>query len=545
MPKNKTPQTGKTKANDLLAIPAKRVKKENTKKPDGLLAKPAVVEKVNAKKAPALKFQKKSSDNLRIFSDKYKPVVSEKLKVCRQILKSYIKLLFGKSEFAQSNDVHVNEVIAEKRKEVRQAIDVSLKAAVRVITVMVVLFVVWGGFAPLESSVIASGFVTVETNRKTVQHLEGGIISEILVKEGDTVVKGQQLLYLNSTSANAQQQLIMGQYIGALANEGRLIAERDGEAAIQFSNELYDYYDQTKIIDLTDAQTKMFENRKNSLQGKIDILDDKIRQYKKQIGSLEVQVKEIVKQTGIVADQVKTSQALFDKGYGQKSKLLEFKNRYSELKGREAELEAQIATTNGSISEAKLQIINEKNNFLKDVMDELKDVQQKISGFREQLQASKDVLERTVITAPQSGKVTGLRQHTIGGVISPGAPLMDIIPQNDKLHIEARVQLQDIDVVHEGLESRVLLSAYRSRVSPRLAGTIKYVSADKFTDDKSGVQYYLAHVEINENSLKKLGSEITLYPGMPAEVFITTGSTTFLKYLLRPLMDSFYRSVRD
>ncbi len=444
-----------------------------------------------------------------------------------------------------TNSANTDDKIAAKKNEVAVAIHISVKSAIRIIIMLLILFIAWGGFAPIESAVVAPGSITVETNRKTVQHLEGGIIAEILVKEGDTVVLGQPLLYLNSTSANSQQQLILGQYITSLASESRLITERDNVDTIKFSKELDEHHDQAKVTELVDGQSKLFLTRRGALQGKIDILEEKIRQYVKQIQSLETQRRELGNQLDIVSDQIESAQELFNKGYGQKPKLLEYKNNLASLKGRHAELEAQIATTKGSISEAKFQIINEKNAFLKDVMDELKEVQQKISGFREQLQASKDVLARTMITAPQSGKVTGLRQHTIGGVISPGAPLMDIIPQNDKLLVEARVQLQDIDVVHETQAAKIMLSVYRSRIAPRVDGKVKYVSADKFTDEKTGVQYYLAHVIIDQKSLKKLGSEIVLYPGMPAEVFITTGSTTFLKYLLRPLTDAFYRSVRE
>lgn len=504
------------------------------------------------KRSMPLRGLKMHSKNFSIdpeFSDRYRQysqILVTNLKLCKQYLTEFVHLLFGKSNYApQAADITVGNKIETLKEEVRQAIHLCVRSAVRIITVIVLLFIVWGGLAPIESSVVAPGFIAVETNRKTVQHLEGGIIAEILVKEGDSVVQGQPLLYLNSTSANSQQQLILGQYITALASEARLVAERDSASSIIFPTELYEYPDQVKVIELTDGQSKLFITRGDSLKGKISILEEKISQFAQQIDSLEIQEQELGKQVSIVASQIKSAEELFNKGYGQKPKLLEYKNSFSALKGRQAELEAQISTTRGSISEAKFQIINERNAFLKEVMDELKDVQQKLSGFREQLQASKDVLERTVIAAPQSGKVTGLRQHTIGGVVGPGAPIMDIIPQNDKLRVEARVQLQDIDVVHEGLGAKVMLSAFRNRIAPRLQGTVKYVSADKFTDDKTGMQYYLAHVEINDADLKEVGAEVTLYPGMPAEVFITTGATTFLKYLLRPLTDSFYRSIRE
>lgn len=477
---------------------------------------------------------------------KYKPFVIEKWSVFKAVVKAYVSILFGKDSFVQSDvSGDINNKIEEKKRSLKSEVNSSFRFGVRIITVVFVVFILWGGLAPIKSAVVAGGFVIVETKRKTVQHLEGGIISEILVKEGDIVKRGQPLLYLNSTSANAEQQLIMGQYITALATEARLLAERDSLNDVNFSNEVINFYDKEKSSELIDSQKRLFSTRKNALNGTVEILKEKIQQYEKQIESFKSQRAEMNKQKMIVIDQVDTAQKLFEQGYGEKPKLLEYQKNLTEVKSRQAELEAQVSTTMGLISEAKLQIINENTQFLKDVMDELKDVQQKISGFREQLEASRDVLERTIITSPQAGKITGLKQHTIGGVISPGEPIMDIIPLDDKLLIEARVQLQDIDVVTEGQPSKVMLTAYRSRISPRLDGHISYISADKFVDDKTGTQYYLAYVEIDEKSKEELGKDMPLYPGMPTEVFITTGSTTLLKYLLRPLTESFYRSIRD
>ncbi len=461
---------------------------------------------------------------------------SEKME---DLLSKYFALIFKGVEFSGSIE---NE---ELNKDLRKTIKAPIKFGFIVISAVLVVFVLWGGIAPINSSAVAPGSITLEANRKTVQHLEGGIVSEILVKEGDFVVKNQPLVYLNSTSANAQQQLLLSQLITSVTTEARLVAERDNLDEISFPQEIYEYQDQNKIAELVNGQQGLFENRKAGLQGKTDILNEKISQYNKQIEGLIAQELEVKKQIGITAEQVHSAQTLFDKGFGQKPKLLDLKNTLSNLKGRLADLQAQTATTKGNISETEYQIINERNNFLKEVMDELKEVQQKISGYREQLQASKDVLERTVITAPQSGKITGLKVHTIGGVIGPGTQIMDIVPLDDKLIVEAYVQPQDIDVVHEGLKAKVLLTAYRSRISPRLDGKVIYVSADKFTNDKNGSQYFLAHVEIDVDSMRRFGKELSLYPGMPAEVFITIGSTTMLKYILRPLVESAQKSVRE
>lgn len=441
--------------------------------------------------------------------------------------------------------VRGHEKDTEMERQVRSAIGRPVRTGIWVIAGFFIVFFVWGGLAPIDSAVVAAGSVSLQANRKTVQHLEGGIVSEILVKEGDSVQKDQPLIYLNSASASAQQAVLMSQLVTALATESRLIAARDGADSITIPDELLKYNDQDKAAELIDGQVRIFENKKSALKGKIDILEERINQYEKQVIGLQTQGREVRKQLAIISQQIGTAQSLFEKGYGQKTKLLDLQNTESALKGKKADYEAQIATANGSIAETKLQILNEKNDYLKDVMDELKDVQQKISGFREQLQASTDVLERTVITAPMAGKVTGMKTHTVGGVIMAGAPLMEIIPPDDSMLIETYVETKDIDVVHEGLPAKILLTAYRSRVAPRIDGKVIYVSADKFTDEKTGRQYYTAHVQIDADSMKKLGQGMTLYPGMPAEVFITTGETTMLKYLARPLFDSMRKSVQD
>ena len=440
---------------------------------------------------------------------------------------------------------HSREKDTEMEREVRTVIASSVKSGFLVIAVLFVFFIIWGGLAPIDSAVVAPGSVSLQSNRKTVQHLEGGIISEILVKEGEFVEKNQPLIYLNASSASAQQSVLMGQLITELASESRLVAARDGTESIALPVELANYPDQAKVAELIDGQKRLFESKKSAKNGKIDILEERIGQYHEQITGLEIQGREVKKQLLITSEQIKTAQELFNRGYGQKSRMLEFQNSEAELQRKKAEYESQIATTNGSISETKLQVLNEENDYIKEVIDELKDVQQKISGFRDQLQAYNDVLARTVIYAPIAGKVTGLKQHTIGGVIMAGAPLMEIIPKDDSLEVEVYVQTQDIDVVHEGLPAKIMLTAYRSRVAPKVDGKVTYVSADKFTEDKTGKEYYMAHVKIDAESLKTLGDGMTLYPGMPAEIFITTGETTLLKYLARPLMDSVRKSVRE
>lgn len=434
---------------------------------------------------------------------------------------------------------------AEEIKEVTESIAPISKWGMIITAFVTGFFILWAGLAPLESASIATGSVVLHENRKTIQHLEGGIISEILVKEGDVVTQGQPLMTLNATSATAQQQLLLGQLRNALATEARLLAERDDLTEVNFDSIYEAGLANNKTEEVIASQKRLFETRRATIIGQVDILQERIMQYNDQIEGLSAQITEVKAQSALIGEEVKTVSHLLDKGLEQKPRLLALKRKQSELKGQAAQFISEIATIQGSISEVQLQMINVQNEYLKEVMTELKDVQQQVSDLREKLLASGDVLERTIIVAPQSGKITGLQFHTLGGVIAPGAQIMDIVPQNDKLIVEARVKPEDIDIVREGLEAKVMLSAYKSRFVPRLNGEVIYLSADKFTDEQTGQHYFLARIEINEEEIDNLAANVELYPGMPAESFIKTGESTFLNYLASPIIDSFRRSFKE
>lgn len=434
---------------------------------------------------------------------------------------------------------------AEGLKEVSQAIASSVHQAMMVLALVVLFFGVWGSLAPIDSAAIAPGSVILQSSRKTIQHLEGGIVDDIFVKDGDTVIVGQPLVRLDSTQAKARQQQIAGQLAAAHAAQARLLAERDGQEAITFPDNLISLKNNTEIAKIISSQESLFLTRTRALKGQVEVLEQQIAQYDKQIQGMESQIASVKEQSVLIAEEVKSVQELFDQGLSEKPRLLALKRSKADLSGREGEYLSQISKIRESITETKLQVFNIQNEYLKQTAAELEETQKNIADLEEQLRASRDVLDRTTVFAPQSGKVTGLKFHTIGGVIAPGTPIMEIVPQNDRLIIEASVSPQDIDVVHEGLEAKVMLSAYKSRFVPRLSGKVIHVSADRFTDENTGQPYYLARVEISEGVLEKLSADVELYPGMPAETFIVTGSRTFLGYMLSPIIDSFHRAFKE
>jgi HlyD family type I secretion membrane fusion protein len=431
------------------------------------------------------------------------------------------------------------------QEEVLDAIHPSVVWGMIITAVVFLFFGVWAGFAPLDSAAIANGSVVLSASRKTIQHLEGGIIAEILVKDGDVVTKGQPLIHLNATSANSQQDLLLGQMRIAKAAEIRLLAESENATQLNFDVPVLQDKTNPVVQDLIASQTKMFQTRRAAIIGQVGVLQERITQYNEQIKGLVAQGTEVKKQAVLINEEVKGVSALLAKGLEQKPRLLALQRRQSELDSDAAKHFSEIATIKGSISESNLQIINAKNDYLKDVMTQLKEVQQQVSDLQEKIQASGDVLKRTVITAPQSGKITGLKYHTIGGVITPGTPIMDIVPQDDVLIVEAQVRPQDIDVVREGQPAKVMLSAYKSRFVPRVEGKVIQISPDKFTNEKTGEPFFLARVEINKGAIEKLSKKVTLYPGMPAEVFITTGDGTFLQYLASPIINSLRRAFKE
>lgn len=406
------------------------------------------------------------------------------------------------------------------------------------------IFGLWSACAPLKTAAVAPGSVALDSNKKTIQHLEGGIIKDILVKEGDFVKAGQPLILLDETNAKARYDIVLSQMRAFRANEQRLIAERDSLEKPDFDIPLLKDKDNPDIATIINTQNRMFESRQQAVEGEINVLQQKIKQAQEEIGGLQAQEAAARKQLSYLNEEIATVQKLVEKGQALRPRLLALQRAASDIAGRQGEYSANIARAKQSITEAEVQIINVKNNRQNEVAKELRDVQTQIADFQERLKAAEDVFNRIAIVAPQAGEVTGLMFHTKGGVIQPGVPIMDIVPQDDKLIIEARVSPLDIDVVHTGLPARIRLSAYKTRRVPTLDGEVVTVSADRFVDKATNIPYYLARVEIDNDELKEL-HEVDLYPGMPADVLIVTGQRTLLSYLLNPIGDSFFRAFRE
>jgi HlyD family type I secretion membrane fusion protein len=405
-------------------------------------------------------------------------------------------------------------------------------------------FGVWATFAPLESAAVATGFIGVDTHTKTVQHLERGIIAAILVREGDEVVAGQPLVRLDDTQARAKLRQIRTRYYAALALGARLRAQRDGASHVTYPARLHDLATtKPDVADVIAGQDTIFRSEKDYLDNRKDILRQRTVELSSQIRGFQAQIKSEDTQLKLIAEEVKGVKDLYRKGLERKPRLLALERAAAEIGGQRAQNQAAIARTRQSIGETKLQVGDLERQQMNSVVKQLRDTQTEIDQLRAAETAAADVLARTVIRAPVSGTVVNLRKFTPGGVVGAGEPILDLVPRDDLLVIEARVRPDDIDVVHPGLDAQIRLTAFNQRYTPVFTATIREVSADRLTDTRTGRPYYQAKLRLDADqpALQRL----KLRPGMPAEVMILTGKRSLLDYLLKPILDSVHRGMRE
>ena len=403
----------------------------------------------------------------------------------------------------------------------------------------------WAALAPLESAAIAPGEVTIDTKRKTIQHLEGGIIGEILVRDGDVVTAGQVLIRLDEIQSRAELELLQGRYITASAVEARLIAERDGSKDIAFPDWLLDRLIEPEIIETVSGQVNIFTSRQESLTHQTLILRQRIAQFGEEITGLEGQIKAEDVQLKLIAEESDDVRKLVESGLARRPRLLALEREAAALEGRRSQNSAGIARAKQSISEADLRISELATAMINEVVQLLSETQAVLFDLTDRIRASEDKLARTEVRAPIGGIVVDLQVHTPGGVIAPGAPLLDIVPSDEPLVIEARIDPGDIDVVRTGLEAQVRLSAFNQRNITPIPGVVTYVSADRLNDERTGAVYYIARIKLEDKDVHEALQGAELQPGMQAEVMIATGARTTLEAIISPISSSFNRAFRE
>jgi epimerase transport system membrane fusion protein len=403
------------------------------------------------------------------------------------------------------------------------------------------VFGVWSATAPIDSAAVAPGILTVESYSKVVQHLEGGIISEILVRNGDSVEEGQPLLRLDSTQSLAELEMANAQFIALKAREARLKAERESRDNIEFPDILN--RNQANVAAEITAQTEIFEARKAAHEGSVEVLEQRIGQLESTIEGLQAlrESKQVLANS--YAEEVADVEALLAQGFSERTRLRELQRNRARLEGEVADLRANIASTEVRIGETRMQILQEGREFQNEIVSELSEVQTTLVDLSERIRALQDVVTRTTITAPSDGIVNGMQFHTIGGVIAPGTKIVDIVPQGEDLIVEAQVATTDIDRVALDQEAKIRFPTFSRSVSD-VTGIVVNLSADRFVDEATNVPYYLARIKVTPEGMDNLG-DLVLLPGMPAETFINTGSRTLLQYLFKPFSDAMARSFTE
>lgn len=404
-----------------------------------------------------------------------------------------------------------------------------------------VVFGTWAAVAPLEGSAAASGRVTVKSYSSTVQHLEGGIISEINVQNGDSVRAGDPLLVIDNTQSMAQLEIASSQFVALKAREARLIAQRDGLDEVAYPD--IPSISEASVRQEKLAQSGIFQARRASNDGRTEVLEQRIGQLREQVAGLEALRASKLVLAASYAEELTVTEELLSQGFSDKTRQRELKRNHATFEAQAADHAANIAGTEVQIGETRLQILQLQRDFQNDVVTELGEVQTGLNDTNERVTALEDVVSRTVVRAPEDGVVNAMQFHTVGGVIGPGNPIADIVPQSEELIIEASVSPVDIDRVSEGQEAIIRFSSFSSAV-PAIFGTVLSLSADAFTDQNTGMSFYLARIEVTPEGMEELG-DLELLPGMPAEVFITTGSRTLLQYLLRPFTNALARGLNE
>ncbi len=404
---------------------------------------------------------------------------------------------------------------------------------------------IWMAYAPLDSASVASGKVVVEGNKKSIQHLEGGIVEAIYVKDGDSVKKGELLLKMDEIHAKAQLETVLSQYYEALALECRLKAERDSLKKILFDKEIIAIGDGLKNR-LIDGQTRLFTSRKEALKSEKEIMFQRIAQLKQQIEGNRSIIKSKESRLKSYREEIEEWQILYEEQLTDKLKLRELQRDSETIVGDIASSKAEIARLYVEINETKSQILLRKQEFNKEVGSELRDTQSSLADMRARLYSLKDTLNRTKITAPVEGIVVGMDTHTIGGVISPGQIILEIVPGISEMIIIAQVPTTDIDKVTKGLKANVRFSAFNLQMAHVVEGEVIHISADSFVDEVTGMPYYEAEVRLTKEGHKQLKeNKFFLVHGMPAEVMIKTGERTVLSYLLKPIRRMFTKAFRE
>ncbi|MFD2346629.1 HlyD family type I secretion periplasmic adaptor subunit [Sinorhizobium terangae] len=402
----------------------------------------------------------------------------------------------------------------------------------------------WAATTELSSAIVAGGVVVVDDNVKKVQHLTGGIVGELLVREGDRVHAGQVLIRLDGTTVRANLAIVESTLAQLYARRARLQAERIGADSFEVDKDLDTFISSAAATKLVDGEERLFASRRSALIGMKDQLASRKAQLGDEIEGLTVQLQAIEDALKLIAEELTGVDSLYGQGLVPMQRVTTLKRQRAELEGDRGQRIAARAQARGKSSEIDLQILQLDEDRRTEISKDLTDVEAKIAEYEERRTAASDQLRRLDITAPLSGRVYQLAVHTVNGVVNPGETLMLVVPQADDLTVEARVATHDIDQIHVGQPVEIRFSAFNQRTTPEVEAEVATIAPDLVTDERTGASYYPLRIRPKKESLARLKG-LSLYPGMPAEVFIKIADRTVISYLTKPLTDQMRHAFRE
>ncbi|HCR97945.1 MULTISPECIES: HlyD family type I secretion periplasmic adaptor subunit [Halomonas] len=405
-------------------------------------------------------------------------------------------------------------------------------------------FIVWSVTASLAVAVVAPGNVSMESFKRTVQHLEGGIVRELLVSDGDKVEAGQPLVVLSDTQVRSQLEIAQSQYYINRAMEVRLLAEQQGASLLEMPEELSSV-DNERAQQVTAVQQGLFQARRQSLLSTLEAMDEQIVQMQEQIDGLEARTRVNNQRISSLRSEAEDFRSLYREGLGDNQRLRELERQILQYEGDNAEFQANMAQLRSQISENRMQKETTQQEFQAEVGEQLRNAQSQIAEAEERITSLTDQVNRTVVSAPVSGTIVGQQVYTVGAVIRPGDSIMDVVPSNDGFVVEARVPTRDIDNLFLGQLAEIRFSAFNQRLTNVIDGEIIHISADSFEDEATGQRYYKTRIRVTDEGREDMTEQMQLLSGMPAEVMIRTGERTFASYIAKPVTDMLARAIRE
>lgn len=416
-------------------------------------------------------------------------------------------------------------------------------------------FGTWAAYAPLEGAVVTSGSFVVTGQNKHIQHLEGGIIDEVMVREGDIVQSGQILLRLDETAARTRLTRLSVRRSRLVAIRARLEAEIDGSPNIEFPEELRGDGSPSERVEIMNRQRVELDARRTRLSAEQDVLKKEISGLREGIRGFEAQVKSAEARLDLFKEELKDKAILLERQLARRTDVLSIQRAEASLVGELGELSGRIADARERISRAEQQIVSLRSAAIQTAVEELRQTETELDDITEQLRAAEDVVNRIEVRAPVDGAVVKLNHNTPGGVISPGSVILELLPMNEDLLIEARISPREITHVHNGQSAMVRLSALNQRLTPMIPGTVTYLSPDSITEGsdpnspngaaRNSGPAFVVRVKLDGKSSQDLIPNFRPTPGMPADLFIKTEERTFFDYIMRPVFDSFARAFRE